>query len=39
MLQNAFEKRAATLHIVEEVTAFLRRIEIDPGARFDPRPS
>ncbi|MEA2693027.1 MAG: hypothetical protein QOJ16_2414 [Acidobacteriota bacterium] len=39
MLQNAFEKRAATLRIVEEVTAFLRRIEIDPGAGFDPRPS
>jgi hypothetical protein len=38
MLQKAFETQAATVHIVEEVTAFLRRIEIDPDARFNPRP-
>jgi tetratricopeptide (TPR) repeat protein len=39
MLQKAFERQAATLEIMAEVTAFLRRIEIDPEARFAPRPA
>lgn len=38
MLRKAFEMRAATAQIVEEVTEFLRQLENDPTARFDPEP-
>jgi tetratricopeptide (TPR) repeat protein len=37
LLRNAFEMRAATLTMVEEVAGFLRRIEIDPALRFEGR--
>lgn len=37
MLRQSFEVRAATVSFVEEVAAFLRRVEQDPTARFDPR--
>ena len=36
MLRQAFELEAATAAFVEEVAAFLRKIENDPSARFDP---
>lgn len=37
MLRQAFEARKATVAMVEEVAAFLRRAEHDPHARFNPR--
>lgn len=37
LLRNAFEMRAATLTMVEEVAGFLRRLEIDPALRFEGR--
>ncbi len=37
LLRNAFEMQVATLAMVEEVTGFLRRIEIDPALRFEGR--
>ena len=36
LLRQAFEVRTANVVLVEEVATFLRRIENDPSARFDP---
>jgi hypothetical protein len=36
MLRNAFEVQRATVALVKEVAAFVRRAENDPNARFEP---
>jgi tetratricopeptide (TPR) repeat protein len=38
VLFHAIRMRKATVRMVEEVAAFLRRLEHDPNARFDPEP-
>lgn len=37
MLRHAFEERQATVALVEEVAAFVRRAENDPNAVFNPQ--
>jgi tetratricopeptide (TPR) repeat protein len=37
LLREAFQVQGGTLAMVEEVTGFLRRIEIDPALRFEGR--
>ncbi|HEX2641782.1 MAG TPA: hypothetical protein VHU81_02240 [Thermoanaerobaculia bacterium] len=37
MLRKAFEMKMATVALVDDVTAFLRRSEHDPAARFEPQ--
>jgi tetratricopeptide (TPR) repeat protein len=35
-LRECFEQRLSTVAVLEEVTAFLRRAQHDPGVRFEP---
>jgi tetratricopeptide (TPR) repeat protein len=37
VLREAFERRVATLGLLEDVVEFLRHCQIDPNARFNPR--
>ena len=37
VLREAFERRVATLGLLEDVVEFLRRWQIDPNARFNPK--
>jgi hypothetical protein len=37
VLRDAFERRVATLGLLEDVVEFLRRWQIDPNARFEPK--
>lgn len=37
VLRDAFERRVATLGLLEGVVEFLRRWQIDPNARFEPK--
>jgi len=37
LLRQSFDLRAATVAFIEEVTVFLRKVENDPLARFDPQ--
>ncbi len=37
VLRDAFERRVATLGLLEDVVEFLRRCQIDPNARFNPK--
>jgi hypothetical protein len=37
ILKDAFEKRKATVVLLEGVIEFLRQSQIDPEARFTPR--